>query len=513
LRHKILHSGTNALLVTGPPASGKTSLLQLMRPQIAAKGKTVYVLSAIHVSTEALTSDSALQEALANLFREEMAKVLDLAVLPQLQYYGFSRLLGLMLEHFDYVFLDDAQTLYLHRPSVLAWLLKPGATKARIVFFASVPPEGAEMDTHPVLCRLDWNALRLSQEEQLAFERAVLKWAQTARFHEEEMAWLAETLPVIRAETDGHAGLLRLVTQELIDRSTDRQVLLLHEKFATAMQRFYLGALFWSTAAMRAGFMEVADPLDDAMREVLRCLVEQRAVEAPPAHRSLSTETAAVRAKRALLRMVIVVAVDDPLADCSVLRFPTPMHRRFWFRQAYASRISQSAFEAHVGNDIDKWLLLVLQHFQSDALSQSNSNGHGSQSSSLFPRERTFQHEFWRGASLSLPPHVRVAAEVSKGVETGKSRFDFWVQSTLHWAVELVRNTDASDRSKEEGNEHLARFQQEGQYYNLRPSQWRVLEFRPANVAVQHKGRAEHLIIVHCKADFKGATVYFFFFF
>ncbi|KAJ3178088.1 hypothetical protein HDU87_003874 [Geranomyces variabilis] len=214
-------------------------------------------------------------------------------------------------------------------------------------------------------------------------------------------------------------------------------------------------------------------------------------------------------AKRILLRAVVVVSVSDPLnPHRQLLEFATSVHRRYWFRVAYPSAITAEDFTSHVHNDIDVWLRFVLRTFQSTAL--SNPSSHRNSAISL-PLEWTFQHEFWRGASMMLSHSMRVAAEVSKVMTrstAGRTRLDFWINSSLNWAVERMRSPQSDPDSIKD---HLHRFRENGRYYVLEPAQWRVVDFRPPGCDLEQAAAdaTDGLIIVCCGDDFKRATVYF----
>jgi hypothetical protein len=139
--------------------------------------------------------------------------------------------------------------------------------------------------------------------------------------------------------------------------------------------------------------------------------------------------------------------------------------------------------------------LQVLRTFDSSQLLDLNSAGVDG-----FPKEGMLQHQFWRGACLCLPPQYRIAAEVSQLVQQGRStrgEVDFWINSDLEWAVELLRQGSGK-------GEHIARFKANGVYRDLEPKHWRVVDFRPDGV----KPRREHdYVAVILSPSCDGATV------
>ncbi|KAJ3174985.1 hypothetical protein HDU87_006519 [Geranomyces variabilis] len=428
LGNRILEHEQKRLLVTAPPASGKSTMRDLLIKRLEQDKKSVYVLVASPLD-DAGANRSFLKSEFKNALRSRGVSRAD----TRKSYFDLVRL---VLSTFDYVFIDDAQR---HFATSLAEDLSKGmdSTKARVVFFASVSPESSELATPTIAGRLSWDEFRLGDDEQLDFCKRIITWAKTAHLDRERLAWLTNMLPIIRADTNGHVGLLRLLTQELIEG--------------------------WSKDAIVDG----------------SC--------------NLNTAT------------FVVVSVNDPQDPTQrILEFATPVHRRFWFREAYPSTITRNKFDDLVGSNIDTWLLLVLQTFQPQALSNPSSHGNGT---NLLPLEWTFQREFWRGASMTLPIDMRVAAEVSKVMDRtteGNTRVDFWINSNLNWAVELVRNTG----NKKDIENHLDRFRTTGgYYYNLMPSEWRVIDFRAPGFAAANDTR-DGLIIVTCDEGFTGATVH-----
>ena len=139
LQSKALQSGTR-VLITAPPAAGKTSLIQLLaqNPRVCS-GKLLRVstlgarelLYKAHRPTD-LTSIEALSA-------EEVVDWWPLA-LQQSE--------DAALAHWDYIFVDDAQLLY-GAPNFWTRVLKhPG--RATILFFASTAMESLMINTPAV---------------------------------------------------------------------------------------------------------------------------------------------------------------------------------------------------------------------------------------------------------------------------------------------------------------------------------------------------------------------------
>jgi len=202
--------------------------------------------------------------------------------------------------------------------------------------------------------------------------------------------------------------------------------------------------------------------------------------------------------------------------------FATPLHRNFFFRLAFPG-ITKRPVDKIKQSGIDNWLLVVLSTFRPDRLGDKQSHGVISKKQKLaagkqtkkakkkengckkasFPKEALFQHELWRGASLSLPPDCRIACEVSQnptGSVVIRDELDFWVDDELRWGVELL----VHGRKK---GEHVKRFEADGKYSKLEPQRARVVDFRPFRS--RPRGEAKNYVGVLVDADFRGCSVVF----
>ena len=76
---------------------------------------------------------------------------------------------------------------------------------------------------------------------------------------------------------------------------------------------------------------------------------------------------------------------------------------------------------------------------------------------------------------------------------------DFWINSDLNWAIELLRLGSKKGA-------HLDKLRTNGSYAALLPSQWRVIDFRTPGSSPH---RTNGYVAVIVDADFRGATVQF----
>ncbi len=358
---------------------------------------------------------------------------------------------------------------------------------------------------------MTWPQFRLTPDEQQELGNRFLR----EPYYANQRSWLTHVVPMLRADSAGHVGIFRLLLQRLL------------EEFPTTLERpvsvetvcaFYFGRLFEQEIAKR--FFSFPHDLLSRYANYHQALeqVLLREVPTPPAghlhspgpasplsaaaaspppvsvaaasgqvsHASLPGESVL----RALMRIPLLVD------DGGYLAFATPMHKRFFHRLAFPSRLQ--ALPANI--NIDQWLLLVMRTFQPHLLADAQSGF----------KEGMLQHEFWRGASLCLPPTHRVAAEVSRVLKQGSPRIagelDFWINSTLEWAIELLRQGDRK-------GEHLERFERDGVYGPLRAKQWRVVDFRLVSdpLASLPRPRSEpgYVSVVMCSAACREALVTF----
>jgi len=317
---------------------------------------------------------------------------------------------------------------------------------------------------------MGWNDLKLDKEEQ---DELCAKMA--ARYA--SLPWFPEMLAMVRRDAGGHVGLLRLIPQHLVN-SRPRDIKNDAES-VTFMHRFYFGAMFGTWPMQR--FFSFPEQLNATHREILNEMIFRGGVSATYSRFLFTPDSEEVKAKRELLRRMIVTQGGPNL------EFATPFHFRCFFRAAFPSIISDADFQA-VAN-LPSWCPFMIGRFQSAF--------HGGD----FPLEGAIQHMFWKAASECIPSSYHLAAEVSKaygGAVDG--RLDFWVNSKLQWAIELVRDGDRQQ-------EHLDRFGVDGKYFSLKPREWVVIDFRRPGTDIGQLEGKPNLINVVFSDDFAFATL------
>jgi hypothetical protein len=355
--------------------------------------------------------------------------------------------------------------------------------------------------------QLGWQEFRLSTSEEEDLSERILR--RVNRGPAAQAEWLRPMVDLLRTDACGHVGLFRCLLDHLVGQFPYVQR---NPPTLPQVMRYYFGAMFDSWVAER--FFQWPSPSAEhaeVTRDVIQRVVLDEDVPIPGAARgtdgrrtvlspsSSSSPGASSSASpsgtagddlhaavvRKLLRVPVLVDVGG------FAKFASNLHRRFYLRQLYPSAVRKEEFVA----EIDEWVLRVLQTFEPLQLSNPNSAG-----TDGFPKEGMLQHQFWRGASMCLPPNHRIAAEVSQIVDKGRSiagEVDFWINSELQWAVELLRQGSRK-------GEHMGRFQEKGVYRILEPKHWRVIDFRAQDA---HPHREEGYIAVMIRNDYKGARV------
>ena len=358
---------------------------------------------------------------------------------------------------------------------------------------------------------MTWSEFRLTPEEQQDLGDRFLR----EPFYTNQLTWLPHIIPMLRQDSAGHVGIFRLLLQRLLDEFPTTPE---RPTSAETVCAFYFGRLFEQAVVERFfsyphNFISRYANYHQALEQVLLGKVPTPLVQrlessgpasplspgapslAPVAAAAVAVEASAASVPdasvlRALMRIPLLVD------DSGYLAFATPMHRRFFHRLAFPSSLPLLP----VNINVDQWLLLVLRTFQPNMLADAQSGF----------KEGMLQHEFWRGASLCLPPTHRVAAEVSQVLRQGTrhitGELDFWINSTLEWAIELSRQGDRK-------GEHLERFGTDGVYGPLRAKQWRVVDFRlakdPQAALPCPRSEPGYVSVVMCSADCREALVTF----
>jgi hypothetical protein len=147
--------------------------------------------------------------------------------------------------------------------------------------------------------------------------------------------------------------------------------------------------------------------------------------------------------------------------------FASELAKRFFFHRVFPTRKATT-----LPRDIFTLVKSAIKEMSSSALMKSLVHP------SDFPKEAVFQHEFFSGLVASLPPSCYICAELSKifpndDIKDGKieGEIDFYINGDLRWGLELLTLGDNV-------TEHLDRFSAEGKYYPLQVNAYAIVDFR-----------------------------------
>jgi len=447
------------VVVVSPPASGKTSLaiLLLRFLRFAYPAARLFFLSGLLYNEGMRSPHSGMAWLAAQL---GLKAPVDLST-----FFGDSR------QKFFFIF-DDAQRLY--GSGVFEYMLK---TSACVLAFASYGTQVVYPDTPSFQAKLSFADIRLTDLEQ---RELVNRFRQVYPNYD----WLSVVGDIVIRDTQGHIGFLRGLLAELLQQFF-KVPINSNDDLAKIFQ-FYLGAAMGSGAVVR-GCTANEFLSAEAVTLLQRVYLGERIpTPGPRLPDSKVDEQMAVIYQQ--LRAVVLI--DNQ----GYLDFATPIHRRFFLRMIFPSSTTALPF-----SDPDRWLLQVISCFDPRRLRDPQSAG-----ANGFIKEGPLQHQFWQAASMCLPPKHRVAAEVSRsfaGDVEIPGELDFWIDSDLKWAFELLV---CGDRK----GQHLERFKLGQSYSLLCPSAARVVDFRlqsSRRVATQD----DHYVAVRFADDFTTAEVIF----
>ncbi|KAI8805373.1 hypothetical protein BJ742DRAFT_821073 [Cladochytrium replicatum] len=464
--------------VLSPPASGKTSLVSLA------------IWALVHPEG-ARSSNAKIARVDCRFFDGTQSPEMFILGRVQQAYADIDSWPKLCGE-LDYLFLDDAQFLYnmTDTAATSSWIdafIKQHKT-VRVAFFASFHmgaiTDFASSPSYPKT--ITFRELQLTPVEQEDLFNRIVEHPR----YKPHKGWFEEFYRLLRAECNGHVGMLRKLSQDMLNHFIGLHKH--HPTFDDAVEHYFAGGFLTNQSLGR--FFRVPEDdgvltgdllqfkgstLNEQEKTMLDHIIVNGYVEA--------RTTAVLNQARRLIRLV-VLNIDDH----QHLKFATPIHERFFARLAYPCDLKNPP------NDIDDWICMVLQTFEPRRLKQWESSNAQS-----FNKEGPIQHQFWRGASFCLAARDVLAAEVSKTLlpdgrtETHtKGELDFWINGGKRWAVELMVCGEGIST-------HLGKF---GRFYNvLKPREWRVIDFRPYTMAIRK--REAGLVHVRVSDDCTAAVV------
>jgi len=271
--------------------------------------------------------------------------------------------------------------------------------------------------------------------------------------------------------TNGHIGHITTILAQFLTGNTQDT-----NKF----KQYLCSYPFCSTLGSRRGMPDLDDDKDkDQVHLILKKVVLNKQIRI-----NRGSKLASVVAN--LQKRGILTTNDDDFYFEFASPLVTHVVAAHLFRGPY-ERANQEL------TTFDDFLFLCLERISPSFLSESK--GRSVEDKKLL--ERTWQMEFYRVATSCLPNTVFVSPDV--GHVFGANGFlDFYVNDDKQWAIELTREGSKL-------TEHIERFGDGGEYYEIPNKDWVVLDFR-SSVPRNHYLKDKVWYVVY-KSDFSGATV------
>jgi hypothetical protein len=169
------------------------------------------------------------------------------------------------------------------------------------------------------------------------------------------------------------------------------------------------------------------------------------------------------------------------LLDGDVVKLFCPLSKQLMLMNIITPiRPTQDTYE-HLSDLMDKFLRsLPLQSFE-------NTLSRGADSRVIL--ESLWQEEFYRVATPLIAKNTLISVELGykpdEAVKLG-GRVDFFIDSDREWAAEFLITGHLSETTGGEYGtralEHLARFEKNGKYSKLRPTEFLIVDFRPIQI-------------------------------
>jgi hypothetical protein len=188
------------------------------------------------------------------------------------------------------------------------------------------------------------------------------------------------------------------------------------------------------------------------------------------------------------------VLVDEKEGS-DMFSFSSPMAKRFYLNWLYPDRSTENP------QSIKELVQKALSTFSSSVLRNSTID--------KFPKETVFQHLLMNGLVKCTSITTSICPELSQVFPTDESavqetiqgEIDFFLNGELRWGIELLVHG-------REIKEHISRFSESGKYYQLKPNDYVLIDFRPIsqNNMVQ---RHEHRYTIFFESDFSKCVCVF----
>lgn len=429
------------ILVKAPPGSGKSALLHLIEVRLEKDGIPVTVLEV----DPARDGRVQLHDAIARLDTKRESE-----------------------SEYGYILADEIQRLYgqsiggEERPlSFWSWLKTSGTLlrhKLRIIA-ATTRRDSADPDSPRDMTEdVGFSMLQYTTSEfdTILAQFLELDVCKALKAVSADAAW-SHVVNALREQCAGHAVAITLTMQKLNEYAQQKWVSMNPSDICMNLVSLILSR---ETALnfTRIWNRNILKPLsaDDKDLADLRCEIQNAVMN--------DKKTVSWKTQASLARMFFI----HPPAVESARRweeikplFLTPLAYRRLFVDVFEGR-SDGEFPA----SLEGLIRSALSSFSHVNLMNACDGGN-------FPKETSLQHMFWAGLAMALPPTTEVVPEAPAVLSQAGKRsgeIDFYVNTKLHWGIELMRLGDRLEN-------HVKRFEKGGKYFTPNIQEFAIVDF------------------------------------
>jgi hypothetical protein len=297
-------------------------------------------------------------------------------------------------------------------------------------------------------------------------------------------------IDIIVSECDGHASLIRTVTSLLNDRLRGLKV----PKLEDVMSALFSKAM---TEAVGQCFLDVDDSLTNELNELISSLLT-REVQSRTVKERWRTSVGFTSGLDHLIALGLLRSKKRDAVSLSA-----PLAARFLLKHLFPDRICTAP-----PTDIRQFVIASISRLSITALQTATHPA-------AETKEATIQHMMMSAMLSNLPIGYQICPELSTVFAANNAakasvcsvilgEVDFFLNYKLRWGLELL----VHGRGRKE---HIDRFQRGGKYYNLKPRDYLVVDFRFESVDIRLDEEArKDLMTVIFEDDHRKCTVLYF---
>lgn len=451
LTQKIIHTATTYghAHLKGPPGTGKTSALQLVCSQIEAP-------CGFFSMSEDLSVEVQLMDALRKvgddphggprfIICDEIQRTYSperasewVALLKDTPYDGRT-----FQEHHNFVLITAATVRLGSDPASPLSIRENSELIMKELYLT--PDEGKEL---------------INRYLQLVPQRIRLRTLSTSR------EW-ASLVTALIEQCGGHAVAITIALETLYQESRNNEHVTVVDLMTLLLSKLMILGYtrIWASGSM---------VLSEAHKiEVMRAIMFEH-------------EVVSVAAQKALIRIFILHDNEEEEPQPWYLLKPrvvTPLAYRRFLLYLFPHKPATQA-PASIKDLLEK----AVSCMRMEDLIHATEESHGDSDDHGIPKETSLQHMFYLGLTQWLPACTEVVPEASAIFPSGKGEVDFYINSSLHWAFELLRNSKKL-------TEHMRRFQNGGKYFTPNIQQYLVVNFVGPNYSKPKQWPANRAVV------------------